>query len=683
MNRFSALSRSANLVIVLGWFSGSPNVYADLDTGVGVIDFVGAYKVALTQNGDYQAQLYRYKASKSDVWAARSALLPQLSIQGSYGAVEEFRDVLDGPFNGRPVGVPDPLPEPEEGESTPEEDEAEEPQPLEIGGLSLQGRSVPIEDDYETGTVSLNLEQTLFDRKKWTTIGRSKSLREEQRLELLETREALILDLVAAYTGVLGAQDRAEISQRELAALGRHRDLTLQRYREGLGTLTDSHESESRYQLVLADSLQNDFEINQFQNRLTVLLGEQVARVSPLHEDFNAVTSVTGSDDYIVERPSLFKTNDVLLAEQRVRSARYQAKNANADFWPTLSLVGSSRYTRETFSLLTTDNENYRNQVMLQLEVPLFAGFGTFASSRAARHELYASKAGAKISRDRAIANFMDSEANFRASYQRLLAFERANQSSQHALALRQKGYLEGLSSNLDLLDALRDSFRTERSYRTAIYDYLVRYFDYVASHREITDSDIEFLNSYLVPINSGDLNPNMPGNDGASNNHHRGEQRLENVRDGEKIAYEEGPLVVQNDQPEPSPSTKPKSISNDQEEVLLIKKMVKNWLESWESTDIESYLEVYSPSFIPANGVSLVDWKNERIRRLTSATEKQINLKNMEIQVARKKMRATVLFQQIYRSDQYSDSMLKKLVLEKVNSQWKIMSESRAEKGI
>ena len=446
-------------------------------TQADALDFKEAYEQVLSNNGEYRAQVSRLKAAKADVWAARSQLLPQISLSGNVGVSDENRQTLVGTSGLSVNDVGEPLP---------------------INSRTFAGNELPFGDTFNNGDATLSIEQVLFDLSTWYAAKEASSEQKASYYQFLRLREGLILELVTTYTNYLDARQRKLITESELKALANHKTLTQRRQDDGLGTATDVNEADSRYQLVYADFLQTDFEVNQALRQLDVLLGSRVEAATGLQPDF----SIRLLDEPDFNNVEFTDTHDTLLAKQDVKSAQFRSKQSSSKFLPTLRLTGRSRYLDQEESLFQPEDRRLTNSVMLELQVPLFASFGNVSRKKSDRLELEARKALEENSMEQARSEFEISQLNFRSSYERLKALEAAFRASKAALKLREKGFLEGLSSNLDLLDALRDTFRTERLYQTGIYEYFRQYYQFAASYREINDDDIDFLNNFLMKEN-------------------------------------------------------------------------------------------------------------------------------------------------------------------------------------
>lgn len=106
-----------------------------------------------------------------------------------------------------------------------------------------------------------------------------------------------------------------------------------------------------------------------------------------------------------------------------------------------------------------------------------------------------------------------------------------------------------------------------------------------------------------------------------------------------------------------------------------LVLKRVDAWASAWRNKNITDYLSFYSSKFIP-DGLTKKSWLSQRKQRL-SAKQAPISLRLENVEVTLKGGLATVKFDQHFSSATYSDHVMKALVFELENKQWKIVSES------
>jgi len=102
---------------------------------------------------------------------------------------------------------------------------------------------------------------------------------------------------------------------------------------------------------------------------------------------------------------------------------------------------------------------------------------------------------------------------------------------------------------------------------------------------------------------------------------------------------------------------------------------VLEAWRSAWQQQDVATYLACYSSAFAPDDGSSLEAWKEIRARRLTSPAFIEIELVGIEVEpLASGEVR--LIFDQIYRSDGFSDTVRKELVMEREEAGWRIRRE-------
>jgi murein L,D-transpeptidase YafK/type II secretory pathway component PulC len=106
------------------------------------------------------------------------------------------------------------------------------------------------------------------------------------------------------------------------------------------------------------------------------------------------------------------------------------------------------------------------------------------------------------------------------------------------------------------------------------------------------------------------------------------------------------------------------------------VEPFIASWAGAWKKKSVEAYLSHYSRNFITPGGMSRAAWKKQREQRLARPQYIKIDIREMQQQIV-DESRVQVAFIQEYRSDIYSDKVLKTLDLIRENSGWKIVKET------
>jgi len=121
---------------------------------------------------------------------------------------------------------------------------------------------------------------------------------------------------------------------------------------------------------------------------------------------------------------------------------------------------------------------------------------------------------------------------------------------------------------------------------------------------------------------------------------------------------------------------------NNRKNDYEIVKSIIIDWKESWENKDIDNYfsfyLENYSSDYFDSHEL----WKKDRYERIIKKSSIDIDIKNLVIifDINENEI-AKATFEQIYNSNNYSDSINKSIKLIKKQGYWKIFREEIIEK--
>ena len=116
------------------------------------------------------------------------------------------------------------------------------------------------------------------------------------------------------------------------------------------------------------------------------------------------------------------------------------------------------------------------------------------------------------------------------------------------------------------------------------------------------------------------------------------------------------------------------KERKNDNE---IVNQIILNWAKSWQNKNLDKYFSYYSDGFTSSYFEDNEFWRKDRVKRISSKNEIKILIKDLSIEfIIDDKEKAIVIFKQGYISKNYSDEVIKKIILTKNNNKWLIESE-------
>lgn len=134
--------------------------------------------------------------------------------------------------------------------------------------------------------------------------------------------------------------------------------------------------------------------------------------------------------------------------------------------------------------------------------------------------------------------------------------------------------------------------------------------------------------------------------------------------------ANERTPITVSS-----NTATKPTENSAEQQQAkAAIESAIDAWAYAWVHQNMDGYYAAYSSKFAPNKG-DLSSWKAERRDRILSKQTITLDVNDLKISV--NGSRATARFRQNYSADNYKDSTLKTLELQREGDKWLIVRET------
>jgi len=354
----------------------------------------------------------------------------------------------------------------------------------------------PMIDDtfhYRTDVYSLQLTQPIYRKQGFALYAQGQALAVQAEADLAGARQELILRVAQSYLGALSAQDALDFVRAEKSNIERLLSLSQRNFAVGTAKLVDVHEAQAAYDLAVAQEIAaaNEYEVRREALRLLTgtapgnfaRLGPMLTLAAPEPADMEKWV-VAGAD-----QPQLRSQ------EQVVESARQEIERNIGGHYPTLDLAASHVYNNAGSSVQGIPIYTNTNQIGLVFQLPLYRGGAVSSQVReaaarrdAAEQQLEAvRRLGAQQTRETYLA-VVNGVARVR-------ALEQAQTSNQRALESTLLGYERGLRTNIDVINAQRQLYRTRRDLSQARYDYLFARLRLKAVVGQLGDADLEDMN--------------------------------------------------------------------------------------------------------------------------------------------------------------------------------------------
>ena len=290
--------------------------------------------------------------------------------------------------------------------------------------------------------------------------GRIRRLNEAARAEFLASDEArrgvmltLASDVSQAYFELQGLRLQLEIARETAQSYTTTFDLFTERLRGGIGNALQTSRAAGDLATVAASIPELERLIGLKENQISLLMGQNPGAIETkvkLLEEVIPLDVPAGLPSALLERRP-----DVLSAAQSVRAANAQIGVAQAAFFPAIGLTTFFGKLSTPLSELSSGNTNAWS-IAPRAAGPIFHAGSLKARKRQAIanwEQATAQYRQTALSAFRDVSDALISRENYEAIRGQLI---QAVQANQQAVGLAQMRYLEGLSSYVEVLDALQ-----------------------------------------------------------------------------------------------------------------------------------------------------------------------------------------------------------------------------------
>jgi outer membrane protein len=315
-----------------------------------------------------------------------------------------------------------------------------------------------------------------------------------------QAAQDLAVRVAQAYFDVLAAQDTLALVGAQKAAISEQLAQAKRNFEVGTATITDTHEAQARYDLIVAQEIaaQNDLESKR--RALSLVGGKEYAQLKPLRPDIRLAPPNPNDMKSWVDLAEK-QSYPVLIQEAVTEVAQLEVKRQSAGQRPTVDVVGAYGTSRDTGSLQQpVGREITTGQIGLQLALPLYQGGGLSSRERQAAANYLKAREDLLNTRRQATLTAQQTYLAVINGIAQVAALEQALTSSQSALDSNKLGYEVGVRINIDVLNAQQQLFQTRRDLAVARYNAILNELRLRAAAGALRDEDLEEVNRALQP---------------------------------------------------------------------------------------------------------------------------------------------------------------------------------------
>ncbi len=415
------------------------------------------YRLAIDHDPQYRGIEAAYLATLETKTQSRAQLLPSINL-AAYGAYNKQQTIGSSSF---PVGV----------------------------------------RDFESNGYTLSLNQSVFNYDYFIQLRQSTFIIGEAQAKLSAAQQALIVRIAKRYFDLLAAADSLEFARAEKEAIDRQLKQTRQYFDVGLIAVTDVHEAQAAYDLVIAQEILAENLLASQYEALAEITGQHHGRVALLAPETPLIEPEPSNIGKWSET-ALSQNFQLLAAEFAYQYSQQEIKRQRTGHWPTLELNASHIYNDSKGGNFGS-NESENQTIELRLNIPFFQGGAISSRTTQARHFAAQSREAYEQQRRATLRQVRDAYLSVLAEINRVKALGQAVVSAQSVLDATETGREVGTRTTVNVLDTRRELFRTQRDHARSRYDYIVHTLHLKEAAGILTLADLELVDGWLQPIAS------------------------------------------------------------------------------------------------------------------------------------------------------------------------------------
>ena len=351
--------------------------------------------------------------------------------------------------------------------------------------------------DYYDYNYGINLTQPLYRRLNGAIYDQAKVQVRQAETQLSAASQDLMTRVAQGYFDVLLARANLSTIRSQKTAVAEQLEQAKRNFIVGTATITDSREAQARYDLVVAQELvgENDLEVKS--RALEQIVGKPVGKLAGLSTPVTLNPPEPADMAAWVEQ-AYQSSLQVAFSQQSVEIAAQEIKKADAGHYPTLDAVGSLTENYANSSPQGIGSDIKALVVGVQLNVPLYQGGGissrvreAVAGQERARQELESARRAVALQTRTAFLGVTSGLGQIK-------ALRQAVESTRLQRESTKLGQEVGVRTAVDVLNAEQQLAAAERDLAQAVYNTIVSQLKLKAAVGKLAEADLADVNRFL-----------------------------------------------------------------------------------------------------------------------------------------------------------------------------------------
>lgn len=350
---------------------------------------------------------------------------------------------------------------------------------------------------YNSNGYSVNLVQPLFRQQNWQGYSEAELQVAQAELQIRMAEQDLILRVAQAYFDVLIAQDSVQLVGTQKTAISEQLAQAKRNFDVGSATITDTLEAQARYDLVAAQEIaaQNNLEVKR--GALQQLTGATSGDLVPLGREIKLAAPEPQDMAKWINEAQL-KNLQLASAQLQTDIADKEVARNRAGHYPTVDLVANYIQSNANSSSFGVGSNTTNRNIGIQLNLPLFQGGMINSRLREAEAHREVARQELENARRNVAQQTRQAYLGVASGIAQVKALQQALASGTSVLDASKLGHDVGVRTNLDVLNAQQQLFADRRDLYQAQYDYLLSQLRLKQAAGSLGEEDLGKVNQAL-----------------------------------------------------------------------------------------------------------------------------------------------------------------------------------------
>lgn len=350
---------------------------------------------------------------------------------------------------------------------------------------------------YNNHGYGVSLVQPLFREQNWAAYSESELQVVQTEAQYKLAEQSLILRAAQTYFDVLIAQDSVQLAAAQKTAISEQLEQAKRNFEVGTATITDTHEAQARFDLIVAQEIAAQSNLEVKRRTLQQLINAVPAGLNPLGTTFQLEPPQPPDQEKWVEDAELHNYQ-IAVAQAAAEIADKEVDRNRGGHLPTVDMVANYSKNSANGGNFGIGSDTRATSVGVQLNMPLFQGGAiqskwreADANRERAKQELVNTRRNVELQTRQAYLGVVSGIAQVQ-------ALQQALKSSESLLEASKLGHEVGVRTNLDVLNAQQQAYSTRRDLYQAEYNYLVSQLSLKAAVGGLAEEDLGKVNQAL-----------------------------------------------------------------------------------------------------------------------------------------------------------------------------------------